>query len=132
MLPSFGIAILLSAGIAMHLLYLPLQPEAMRLVQIIDSIDCTGSCDVATSKVIKADANGCIQGLYGNTLQLSSSWENPSGEPSHQNVSVRHLTMSMPYILCHPVCCEGPSEDQFAKLVDFIDITYDDSRAFTS
>lgn len=54
----------------------------MHPVQIIDSIDCTGSCDVATSKVVKADANGCIQGLYGTILELNSSWENPSGELS--------------------------------------------------
>ncbi|KAK9867034.1 hypothetical protein WJX84_006426, partial [Apatococcus fuscideae] len=48
--------------------------------KIIDSIDCTGSCDVATSKVVEADAEGCIQGLYGNMLKLNSAWSNPSGK----------------------------------------------------
>ncbi len=47
---------------------------------MIDSIDCTGSCDVATSKVVKADSHGFIQGLYGNMLQVNPDWQNPSGE----------------------------------------------------
>ena len=48
-------------------------------VQIVDILDCTGSGDVDTSRVVKADESGCIQGLYDNKLQVNSGWSNPSG-----------------------------------------------------
>ncbi|KAF3432977.1 hypothetical protein FNV43_RR24079 [Rhamnella rubrinervis] len=48
--------------------------------KILDVIDCTGSGDVDTSKVVKADENGCICGASGTSLVLNSSWKNPSGE----------------------------------------------------
>jgi tripeptidyl-peptidase-2 len=48
--------------------------------KILDVIDCTGSGDVDTSKVVKADADGCIRGASGASLVVNSSWENPSGE----------------------------------------------------
>lgn len=32
-----------------------------------------------TSQVVKADESGCIQGLYGNKLQINHDWSNPSG-----------------------------------------------------
>lgn len=50
------------------------------LLQILDVLDCTGSGDVDTSKIVKADENGFIEGLYGNKLQVNHSWNNPSGE----------------------------------------------------
>ncbi|EXC19138.1 Tripeptidyl-peptidase 2 [Morus notabilis] len=48
--------------------------------KILDVIDCTGSGDIDTSKVVKADANGCIRGVSGASLVVNSSWKNPSGE----------------------------------------------------
>ncbi|KAL5567987.1 hypothetical protein UlMin_024562 [Ulmus minor] len=48
--------------------------------KILDVIDCTGSGDVDTSEVVKADENGCIRGASGAQLVLNSSWKNPSGE----------------------------------------------------
>jgi len=48
--------------------------------KIIDVVDCTGSGDVNTSKVVTADENGCIESLLGNKLKLNSEWKNPSGE----------------------------------------------------
>ncbi|KAG9146521.1 hypothetical protein Leryth_023879 [Lithospermum erythrorhizon] len=48
--------------------------------KILDVIDCTGSGDIDTSTVVKADENGCIIGASGSTLVVNSSWKNPSGE----------------------------------------------------
>ncbi|CAI0546836.1 unnamed protein product [Linum tenue] len=48
--------------------------------KVLDVIDCTGSGDVDTSKVVKADADGCIRGASGASLVVNSSWKNPSGE----------------------------------------------------
>ncbi|KAK9178803.1 hypothetical protein WN943_027997 [Citrus x changshan-huyou] len=48
--------------------------------KILDVIDCTGSGDIDTSTVIKADSDGCIRGASGATLVVNSSWKNPSGE----------------------------------------------------
>ncbi|KAK7315056.1 hypothetical protein VNO77_33588 [Canavalia gladiata] len=48
--------------------------------KILDVIDCTGSGDVDTSKVVKADADGCIWGASGAPLVINTSWKNPSGE----------------------------------------------------
>ncbi|MED6151046.1 tripeptidyl-peptidase II Tpp2 [Stylosanthes scabra] len=48
--------------------------------KILDVLDCTGSGDVDTSKVVKADADGCISGASGASLVINASWKNPSGE----------------------------------------------------
>ncbi|KAB1210686.1 Tripeptidyl-peptidase 2 [Morella rubra] len=48
--------------------------------KILDILDCTGSGDVDTSKVVKADAEGCICGASGATLVVNSLWKNPSGD----------------------------------------------------
>ncbi|KAI5444494.1 variant 2, tripeptidyl-peptidase II Tpp2 [Lathyrus oleraceus] len=48
--------------------------------KILDVIDCTGSGDIDTSKVVKADAYGCICGASGASLVINTSWKNPSGE----------------------------------------------------
>ncbi|XLT71668.1 hypothetical protein HN873_028094, partial [Arachis hypogaea] len=48
--------------------------------KILDVIDCSGSGDVNTSKVVKADADGCICGASGASLIINTSWKNPSGE----------------------------------------------------
>ncbi|CAI9092237.1 OLC1v1027429C3 [Oldenlandia corymbosa var. corymbosa] len=48
--------------------------------KILDVIDCTGSGDVDTSTVVKADADGCIRGASGASLVVNSSWKNPTGE----------------------------------------------------
>ncbi|CAL9008689.1 unnamed protein product [Prunus brigantina] len=48
--------------------------------KILDVLDCTGSGDVDTSKVVKADENGSIRGASGASLVVDSSWKNPSGE----------------------------------------------------
>ncbi|PRW39066.1 Tripeptidyl-peptidase 2 isoform A [Chlorella sorokiniana] len=48
--------------------------------KVIDVVDCTGSGDVDTSKVVRADEDGCITGLNGNKLRLNPAWTNPSGE----------------------------------------------------
>jgi tripeptidyl-peptidase-2 len=46
--------------------------------KIIDMIDGTGSGDVATTTVRKAERQ-TLQGLSGRTLKLPSDWKNPSG-----------------------------------------------------
>ena len=46
--------------------------------QILDVVDCTGSGDVETSKVVRA-ADGVIEGLFGNQLAVNPDWKNPSG-----------------------------------------------------
>uniref|UniRef100_A0ACD5ZLK2 Uncharacterized protein n=1 Tax=Avena sativa TaxID=4498 RepID=A0ACD5ZLK2_AVESA len=48
--------------------------------KILDVIDCTGSGDVDTSNVVKADADGAIVGASGTRLIVNSSWKNPSQE----------------------------------------------------
>lgn len=48
--------------------------------KIIDVVDCTGSGDVDTSKVVHADEDGCIAGLSGSRLLVNPAWENPTGE----------------------------------------------------
>ncbi|CAN0902776.1 Tripeptidyl-peptidase 2 [Linum grandiflorum] len=48
--------------------------------KVLDVIDCTGSGDIDTSKVVKADADGCIRGASGASLAVNPSWKNPSGE----------------------------------------------------
>ncbi|TKY45199.1 Tripeptidyl-peptidase 2 [Spatholobus suberectus] len=48
--------------------------------KILDVIDCTGSGDIDTSKVVKADADGRICGASGASLVINTSWKNPSGE----------------------------------------------------
>lgn len=48
--------------------------------QILDVIDCTGSGDIDTSKVVKADEQGLIPGASGRPLRVNPDWVNPSGE----------------------------------------------------
>ncbi|WVZ74307.1 hypothetical protein U9M48_022508 [Paspalum notatum var. saurae] len=48
--------------------------------KILDVIDCTGSGDVDTSKVVKPDADGAIVAASGARLVVNSSWKNPSQE----------------------------------------------------
>ncbi|ONK71943.1 uncharacterized protein A4U43_C04F14000 [Asparagus officinalis] len=48
--------------------------------KIIDILDCTGSGDIDTSKVVKADADGYIIGGSGAKLLVNQSWKNPSQE----------------------------------------------------
>ncbi|KAG2491863.1 hypothetical protein HYH03_009817 [Edaphochlamys debaryana] len=48
--------------------------------KIIDILDCSGSGDVDTSRVEKADAEGCIAGASGRRLRPNPAWKNPSGE----------------------------------------------------
>lgn len=48
--------------------------------KILDVLDCTGSGDIDTSAVVKADADGCICGASGASLVVNSAWDNPSGE----------------------------------------------------
>ncbi|GJY09672.1 tripeptidyl-peptidase 2 isoform X2 [Tanacetum coccineum] len=48
--------------------------------KVLDVLDCTGSGDVDTSTVVKADESGCIRGASGASLIINPSWNNPSGE----------------------------------------------------
>ncbi|KAI4384768.1 hypothetical protein MLD38_002876 [Melastoma candidum] len=48
--------------------------------KILDVLDCTGSGDVDTSKVVQADSDGHICGASGASLAINSSWKNPSGD----------------------------------------------------
>uniref|UniRef100_A0A0E0K3A0 tripeptidyl-peptidase II n=1 Tax=Oryza punctata TaxID=4537 RepID=A0A0E0K3A0_ORYPU len=48
--------------------------------KILDIIDCTGSGDVDTSKVVRADDDGSIVGASGTRLIINPSWKNPSQE----------------------------------------------------
>ncbi len=42
-------------------------------------IDCTGSGDVDTSRVERADEQGCIAGASGRRLRVNPAWSNPTG-----------------------------------------------------
>ncbi len=47
-----------------------------------------------TSKIVKADEAGCIEGLYGNKLKINPDWSNPSGvlrSPTHCSKPVLRL-----------------------------------------
>ncbi len=57
---------------------------SMSCLQVIDVVDCTGSGDVDTSKVEKADAEGCITGAAGRKLMLNPAWSNPTGMSAQQ------------------------------------------------
>jgi tripeptidyl-peptidase II len=46
----------------------------------VDLIDCTGSGDVDTATVVRADADGSIIGASGRRLRPNASWTNPSGD----------------------------------------------------
>ncbi|KAL9240459.1 hypothetical protein vseg_014675 [Gypsophila vaccaria] len=48
--------------------------------KVLDVLDCTGSGDVDTSTVVKADEHGRICGASGASLVVNPSWKNPSGE----------------------------------------------------
>lgn len=48
--------------------------------KIIDVIDCTGSGDVDTSRVERADEQGYIAGASGRRLRVNPAWSNPTGE----------------------------------------------------
>ncbi|XP_042419484.1 tripeptidyl-peptidase 2-like isoform X2 [Zingiber officinale] len=48
--------------------------------KIIDILDCTGSGDVDTSNVVKADVDGSFVGASGRRLVVNPSWKNPSQE----------------------------------------------------
>lgn len=48
--------------------------------KIIDVLDCTGSGDVDTSSIVKADADGFITGASGARLQVNKEWKNPTGD----------------------------------------------------
>jgi hypothetical protein len=47
--------------------------------QILDVLDGTGSGDVDMSKVVRADEEGCIMGVFGNKLHVNTAWSNPTG-----------------------------------------------------
>ncbi|KAF3487031.1 hypothetical protein F2Q69_00057125 [Brassica cretica] len=48
--------------------------------KVLDVIDCTGSGDIDTSTVVKANEDGLIRGASGEPLVVNSSWKNPTGE----------------------------------------------------
>ncbi|KAL2562171.1 hypothetical protein AAZV13_20G123750 [Glycine max] len=48
--------------------------------KIIDILGCTGSGNIDTSKVVKANADGCTSGASGASLVINTSWKNPSGD----------------------------------------------------
>jgi tripeptidyl-peptidase-2 len=45
--------------------------------KIIDVVDCTGSGDVDMSTIRELDADGCLEGIYGNKMKVDPSWKNP-------------------------------------------------------
>lgn len=47
--------------------------------KIVDIIDCSGSGDVATTTIVKAEEL-TIKGLSGAVLKLNEAWKNPSGD----------------------------------------------------
>ena len=50
--------------------------------KILDILDCTGSGDVDTSRVVEADGEGNILGHYDTPLRVNPEWQNPSGTGS--------------------------------------------------
>ncbi|MEW5301337.1 MAG: hypothetical protein WDW36_004201 [Sanguina aurantia] len=58
--------------------------------KILDVIDCTGSGDIDTSTLVKADEQGTIQAAAGREgrLVLNTTWVNPTGE---WRVGSKHL-----------------------------------------
>jgi tripeptidyl-peptidase-2 len=49
--------------------------------KILDILDCTGSGDVDTSKIVQADGEGVILGQFDTPLKVNPDWKNPSGVP---------------------------------------------------
>jgi hypothetical protein len=49
--------------------------------QILDVLDGTGIGDVDMSKVVRADEEGCITGVFGDRLHVNAAWSNPTGAP---------------------------------------------------
>lgn len=47
---------------------------------MVDVIDCTGSGDVDTSKVVSLSDQGTLPGAGGAALRPNPAWANPSGE----------------------------------------------------
>lgn len=49
--------------------------------KILDIIDCTGSGDIDTSKVVTlgSEEEGVLEGYFGKKLKINSTWDNPSG-----------------------------------------------------
>ena len=47
--------------------------------KILDVLDCTGSGDVNTSRIVEADSEGNIVGHYDTPLKVNTEWENPTG-----------------------------------------------------
>lgn len=60
--------------------YIMRNPHAALALQILDVVDCTGSGDVDTSKVVSA-TDGKIEGVFGNRLAVNPEWQNPTGYP---------------------------------------------------
>ena len=48
--------------------------------KIRDILDCTGSGDIDTSKIVKTNEDGTITGHFDTPLKLNPDWSNPSGE----------------------------------------------------
>ena len=56
-------------------------------LQILDVVDCTGSGDVDMSKVVKADDEGCVLGVFDGKLRVNPAWNNPSGRSCFSSIA---------------------------------------------
>ena len=52
------------------------------MFQVLDVIDCTGSGDVDMGTIVRADAEGLVEGYSGRKLRPNPGWVNPSGTRS--------------------------------------------------
>lgn len=48
--------------------------------KIVDIVDCTGSGDVDTSRIVRCDDQGLIISVLGKPLRPNPEWKNPSGD----------------------------------------------------
>lgn len=73
--------------------------------QILDVLDGTGSGDVDMSKVVEADDEQTIAGVYGNRLKLNPAWSNPTGAVWKGVVIVvmRYSLMVVKLMICHSI-----------------------------
>lgn len=86
-------------------------------LQILDLLDCTGSGDVDTSKVVQADEEGHITGLYGKKLKVNPDWKNPSGLRHTSQHECKHNLIAISWMHATKDPTETGHEEAFLAII---------------